>query len=38
MQLYLKTFYKILRQQNNFEWTTEYEKRFEEMKYFSLNK
>ena len=32
MQLYLRPFYNILRQQNNFEWTTEHQKRFEEMK------
>ena len=31
MQLYLRPFY-ILRQQNNFEWTTEHQKRFEEIK------
>ena len=30
MQLYLRPFYNILRQQNNFEWTTEH--RFEENK------
>ena len=27
MQLYLRPFYNILRQQNNFEWTTEHQKR-----------
>ena len=32
MQLYLKPFYNILRQQNNLEWTTEHKKRFEEKK------
>ena len=32
MQLYLGPFYNILRQQNNFEWTTEHRKRFEEIK------
>ena len=32
LQLYLRPFYNILRQQNNFEWTTEHQKRFEEMK------
>ena len=32
MQLYLRPFYNILRQQNNFEWTTEHQKRFEEIK------
>ena len=32
MQFYLRTFYNILRQQNNFEWTTERQKRFEENK------
>ena len=32
MQLYLKPFYKILRQQNNLEWTTEHQTRFEETK------
>ena len=31
-QLYLKPFYTILRQQNKFEWTTEHQKRFEEIK------
>ena len=30
MQLYLRPFYNILRQQNNFEWTTEHQKRFEQ--------
>ena len=29
MQLYLRPFYNILRQQNNFEWTTEHQTRFE---------
>ena len=32
MQLYLRPFYNILRQQNNFEWTIEHQKRFEEKK------
>ena len=32
MQFYLRTFYNILRQQNNFEWTTEYQTRFKEIK------
>ena len=32
MQLYLRPFYNILRQQNNFEWTTEHKTRFEEIK------
>ena len=32
MQLYLRLFYNILRQQNNFEWTTEHQTRFEETK------
>ena len=32
MQLYLRPFYNILRQQNNFEWTTEHQKQFEEIK------
>ena len=32
MQLYLRSFYNILRQQNNFEWTTEYQTRFKEIK------
>ena len=32
MQLYLTPFYNILRQQNNFEWTTEHQTRFEEIK------
>ena len=31
MQLHLKPFYNILRQQNNFEWTTEPQTRFEEV-------
>ena len=31
-QLNLRTFYNILRQQNNFEWTTEHQTRFEEIK------
>ena len=32
MQLYLGPFYNILRQKNNFEWTTEHQTRFEEIK------
>ena len=32
MQLYLRPFYNILRQQNNFESTTEHQTRFEEFK------
>ena len=32
MQLYLRTFYNILRLQNNFEWTREHQKQFEEIK------
>ena len=32
MQLYLRPFYNILRQQNNFEWTTKHQTRFEETK------
>ena len=32
MQLYLRPFYNILRQQKNFEWTTEHQTRFGEMK------
>ena len=32
MQLYLRPFYNILRQQNNFEWNTEHQIRFEEIK------
>ena len=32
MQLILRQFYNILRQQNNFESTTEHPKRFEEIK------
>ena len=32
IQLYLRPFYNILRQQNNFEWTTEHQTRFEEIK------
>ena len=34
MQLYLRPFYNILRQQNNFEWTAEHQTRFEEIKKF----
>ena len=32
MQLYLRPFYNILRQQNNFELITEHQTRFEEFK------
>ena len=32
MQLYLRRFYDILRQQNNFEWTTEHQTQFGEIK------
>ena len=32
MQLYLRSFYNILRQQNNFEWNTEHQAQFEEIK------
>ena len=32
MQLILRRFYNILRQQNNFEWTTEHQTRFKEIK------
>ena len=32
MQLYLRPFYNILRQQNTFEWTTEHQTRFDEIK------
>ena len=32
MQLFLKPFYNILRQQNNYDWTTEHQKRFQEIK------
>ena len=32
MQLCLRPFYNILGQQNNFEWTTEHQTRFEEIK------
>ena len=32
MQLYLRPFYNILSQQNNFEWNTEHQTRFEEIK------
>ena len=31
MQLYLRPFYNILRQQNNLEWTTEQQTRFKEI-------
>ena len=32
MQLHLRPFYNNLRKQNNFEWTTEHQKRFKEIK------
>ena len=32
MQLYLRPFYNILRQEKNFEWTIEHQKRFEGIK------
>ena len=32
MQLYLRQFYNILRQQNSFDWTRKHQKRFEEIK------
>ena len=32
LQLYLRPFYNILRQQNNFEWATEHQTRFKEIK------
>ena len=32
MQLYIRPFYNILRQQNNFEWSTKHQTRFEEIK------
>ena len=35
MQSYLRPFYNILRQQNNFGWTTEHQTRFEEIKKIS---
>ena len=38
MQLYLRPFYNILRQQNNFEWALKHQTRFEEIKNPSLNK
>ena len=38
IQLYLRPFYNILRQQNNFEWTTEHQKRFEEIKTLLIEK
>ena len=31
MQLYLRPFYNILRQQNNFEWTAEHQTQFEDV-------
>ena len=34
MQFYLRPIYNILRQQNNFEWTTEHQTRFKEIKKF----
>ena len=38
MPLYLKPFYNILRQQTNFDWTVEHQKRFEEKKLSSQSK
>ena len=38
MQLYLRPFYNIIRQQNNSEWTTENQRRFDEIKKLLLNK
>ena len=35
-QLYLRPFYNILKQQNNFEWTTEHQTRIEEIKKFLI--
>ena len=35
MQLYLRSLYNLVRQQNNFEWTTEHQTRFEETKKIS---
>ena len=32
MQLYLRPFHNILRQQNNFEWTIDHQKRFKEVR------
>ena len=32
MQLYLRPFYNIFRQQNNFEWILDHQKRFDEIK------
>ena len=32
MQLYLRPFYTIFRQQNNFEWILDHQKRFDEIK------
>ena len=37
MQLYLRPLYNILRQQNNFEWTTKHQTRFEEIKKLRTN-
>ena len=34
IQLYLRPFYNILRQKHNFEWTTGYQTRLEEIKNF----
>ena len=36
MQLYLRPFYNIIRQQNIFEWTTEHKKQLEEIKIFLI--
>ena len=38
MQLYLRPFYNILRQQNKFEWTTEHQTQFEEIKKLLIEK
>ena len=38
MQLYLRPFYNILRQQNNFEWTTDIKHDLKKLKNFLLNK
>ena len=37
MQLYLRPFYNILRQQKNFEWTTEHQSDSKRQKIFSPN-
>ena len=38
MQLYLRPYFNIRRQQNNFEWTTEHPKDLKKQKHSSLNK